>query len=316
MQISNLSELLNATLVNEGSVLSVGGFCIDLASLKPSFAFFSNDASEVDEAVRKGAFVVVSEGRLAVKDAEVFYLQVENLQNAILRLLRFLCEEKGLEFVLCEGGDFRLCEGFGLKKLSGRVAWDFEPLSHARAGEIFCCEAADYLLKLGAFYGRLEDENYEILSRSSPFYTSVLCENLCFKNIPLPLIYAENFAKWVGFLQKRDQKLRFDAGRLDFFKIYFVNENNEILAFGKGARAFIVVFCEEDFNFWLENFRPQKELKTALKNSLFCDFSYQNLADLKNFKDFRYCLVLVDDEGEFVRNFEKREGGEKNLLNP
>ncbi|EGO0810356.1 hypothetical protein ITK70_001313, partial [Campylobacter lari] len=42
--------------------------------------------------------------------------------------------------------------------------------------------------------------------------------------------------------------------------------------------------------------------KTALKNSLFCDFSYTNLKELKNFLDFRYCLIKENIE-DFLECF-------------
>ncbi|MCR2124777.1 hypothetical protein CUPS3778_06995, partial [Campylobacter upsaliensis] len=54
MKISNLSELLNAKVLNEGSMLSVGGFALNLQALKPTYAFFSNDEEELKEAVKKG----------------------------------------------------------------------------------------------------------------------------------------------------------------------------------------------------------------------------------------------------------------------
>lgn len=314
MKISNLSELLNATVINEASILSVEGFSLDAQGAKYAFGLFSNDEEEIESALKKGIFAVVSEKKLPVKDEEVFYLWVEDLQIALLRLLRFLCEEKNVHFILCESQTLKFCQAFFLKKLKGKVFLDFESLNNAQNGEIFCFDEANYLLKLCANYEELKDAKYEILNPSSPFFTSMLCENLCFKSLNLPLIYAKNFAKWINFLQEKAQKPRFELSKLDFYQIYFVGNDNEILPFGKGNRAFIVVFCEEDFDFWRDNFSPQKELKTALKNSLFCDFSYESLGDLRKIKDFRYCLVLAESKEAFLKEFEEKEREEKSLF--
>lgn len=314
MKISNLSELLNATLINEASILSVEGFSLDALNAKYAFALFSNDEEEIDRALKKGIFAVVSEKKLPIKDEEVFYLWVDDLQVALLRLLRFLCEEKNVRFILCDNQTLKFCQSFFLKRLRGNIFLDFEDLKSAQNGEIFCFDKADYLLKLCANYEELKEAKYEILSPSSPFFSSMLCENLCFKNLNLPLIYAKNFAKWVKFVKEKTQKLRFELSKLDFYQIYFVGNDNEILPFGKGNRAFIVVFCEDDFDFWRENFSPQKELKTALKNSLFCDFSYEVLSDLRKIKDFRYCLVLAESKEAFLREFEEKEREEKSLF--
>ncbi len=41
MNISNLSELIHANMLNEGSVLSVTGFALSLHELKNGFAFLA-----------------------------------------------------------------------------------------------------------------------------------------------------------------------------------------------------------------------------------------------------------------------------------
>ncbi len=66
MQISNLGELLNATLIHEGSVLSVEGFAINLNELKAGFAFFNNDKKEITQAVKKGAYVIITENDITL----------------------------------------------------------------------------------------------------------------------------------------------------------------------------------------------------------------------------------------------------------
>ncbi|MBC8764662.1 hypothetical protein H7975_10530, partial [Campylobacter jejuni] len=64
MNISNLSELIHANMLNEGSVLSVTGFALSLHELKNGFAFFSNNKKEIIQAVQKGAFAIISEHEL------------------------------------------------------------------------------------------------------------------------------------------------------------------------------------------------------------------------------------------------------------
>lgn len=108
MNISNLSELLNASMINEGSTLSVGGFALNLNEVKSSFAFFSNAQDEAAEAVKKGAFVIIFDKNIEVTDTEVFYLKVENLENALFRLLRFLCQNKELHFLLTKHNEFKI----------------------------------------------------------------------------------------------------------------------------------------------------------------------------------------------------------------
>lgn len=299
MNISNLNELLNTQIINEGLVSSVKGFALELQELKPGYAFFSNNEEDINIALKQGAFVIVYEKELPIKDKEVFYLKSENLENALLRLLRFLCEEKELCFLCLDEQSLNFSKAFFLKNLQGNVYLDFKLLNQAKQKEILCFNKETYLLKLTAYYEKLCCSSFEFTNRSSLFFTSLLCENSYFKNLRFPFLYAEIFANFVAFFKKKKANFHFDFNKLDSFELYFVNENIECIEFGKSSKAFIIVFKESDFEFWQEKCKHIKGFKTAVKNSLFCDFSYNELKDLKYFKDFRYCLVLADNKEEF-----------------
>ncbi|MCH5335967.1 MAG: hypothetical protein J1D99_00970 [Campylobacter sp.] len=314
MNISNLSELLNALVINEGSTLSVGGFALNLNEVKSSFAFFSNTQDEVEEAIKKGAFVVISDQNIKITDLEVFYLKVENLENALFRLLRFLCENKELHFLLTNHNEFNFSKAFYFKILSGNVFLDFELLSKAKKGDFFCFYDENYLLKFCVHYEKLKEVSYTILNHSSLFYTSLICEDLYFKNLNFPFIYAEFFAKFIAFLKEKKIKLDFNTNKLDFFKIYFVNETMQITKFGGSSKTFILVFNEMDFEFFEQNCKDIKGFKSSRKNSLFCDFSYNKIEDLKNFKSYTHCLVLADNEEDFLNSFNPKKEKEPSLF--
>lgn len=314
MNTSNLSELLNASMIHEGSTLSVDGFALNLSQVKSGFAFFSNVQDEIEEAIKKGAFVVIFDKDIKITDTEVFYLKVEDLENALFRLLRFLCENKELRFLLTNQNEFNFSKAFHFRTLSGNVFLDFEPLIKAKKGDFFCFYDENYLLKLCAYYESLERTSCTILNHSSLFWTSLICEDLYFKNLNFPFIYAEIFAKFIAFFKKEGRKLDFNLNKLDFFKIHFINENMQITKFGGGFKALILVFNEVDFAFFQEHCKGIKGFKSSKKNSLFCDFSYDEPKDLKNFKAYTYCLVLTEDEEGFLNSFLPEKEKELNLF--
>ncbi|MBS4235323.1 hypothetical protein CVULP_0865 [Campylobacter vulpis] len=314
MQISNLSELLNAKVLNEGSMLSVGGFALNLQSLKPSYAFFSNDEEELKEAVKRGAFVVVSERQIIVEDKDVFYLLCEDLQKALLRLLRFLSEEKNLQFIFCDKIELEIAKIFGIQQLNANVFLDFDLIKNAKNNTFFCLDDTTYLLKLCAKYKTLCDDFFELQKNSSLFFSTFIYKGNLYKNLSLAPFYVKFFVKWLNFLENNMQKLTFDLKKFECYEIYFVNENYEITEFGKARKAFIVVFNEENFNFWKEKTKDIKGFKNALCNSLFCDYSYSKLEDLKQFKDFTYCLILLQNTQEFLELFNKKKEEENKLF--
>lgn len=305
MNISNLSELIHANIFNEGSILSVAGFALNLNELKSEFAFFSNDEKEIAQAIDKGAFAIISEYEFFIEDKEIYYLKVENLEIALMKLLRFLCEEKECKFLSLKSYELSICKAFSLNVLKGNVFIDFDALIKAKKGEIFCFNDENYLLKICANIEILKEVNFTLLSRSSFFFTTLVCDNLYFKNLNLPFVYAQIFAKIMTYLKEKNIKISFDFNKIDDFKIYFIDEKFEICEFGTSTKAFIVVNNQNTFDYWNENFKHTKGFKTAVKNSLFCDFSYDKLSDLKNLKDFKYCLIL-ENHADFEQEFENQ----------
>lgn len=313
MKISNLSELLNAKVLNEGSMLSVGGFALSLKALKLSYAFFSNDKDELKEAVKKGAFVVVSEKEIKVEDKDVFYLLCDDLQKALLRLSRFLSEEKNLKFIFCDKIELEFAKIFNINHLNANAFLDFELIQNAKNDSFFCFDDEAYLLKFCASYEKLCEDSFELKENASLFFSTFIYKEKLYKNLPLAPFYVNFLVKWLNFLEKNERKITFDLKKLECYQIYFINDNFEIVEFGKARKAFIIAFDETNFNFWQEKLQGVKGFKTALQNSLFCDFSYNELKDLKKMKDFKYCLIF-ENYDNFEQEFQNRENQNPSLF--
>lgn len=301
MNISNFIELLNAKVVNYGAISSIYDFSIDLNKTKPASAFFAKNDIDASYAISLGAYVVVSENELSVKDKEIFYLKVENLEEAIFRIFRYLCEEKSLQFLHCDKISTYFATAFGFKLLSSNVFLDFENLKNAKEKTIFCSCDENYLLKLNAQNLHLKPSDYTILGNKSLFQTSILCKNLYFKDLKFAYFYAPIFASFIDFLEEYKLNFNFYEQKLKLFDAFFVDFKNEICPFGISSRVFLLVEEQEHFDFLAKNL-DHKDFKIALKNSLFCDFSYSSFEELKTFKDFTYCLVLENKE-DFLNFF-------------
>ncbi len=90
MNISNFCELINAEIINYGATSSVYDFCIDVKKVKQASVFFAKNQEQIDYAIKAGAYVIVFEEYLEIKDKEIFYLKVSSLKETILRFFRFL----------------------------------------------------------------------------------------------------------------------------------------------------------------------------------------------------------------------------------
>lgn len=304
MNITNLNELLQTTIINEGSISSVLGFALQISELKQGYAFFSNDEENAELAAKNGAFAIISEKKLKIKDKDIFYLQSPNLKLALSKLLRYISQERKHHFLLCASLELDFARAFGFKVLSGDISQDFTLLTRVNEG-FFAFDDEAYLLKFCAKTSILQEAKNIDISHHSLFFTDISCEGLSFKNLPFVFIYASFFAKFITFIKHNELTLHFNDKKLDFLKVFFVDQNNTIKAFGSTQRAFLLTDSEEHFKFLAQKLEYIKGFKIAAKNTLFCDFSYSKLADLKTYKDFRYCLVFAHSE-DFIPIFEAK----------
>ncbi|HEG2581318.1 TPA: hypothetical protein SCV07_000636 [Campylobacter lari] len=306
MNISNFIELINAQVLNHGATSSVYDFSIDLNKVKQASVFFAKNSEQASFAIKLGAYVIVSEEKLSLEDKDVFYLQVDDLEKAIFRLFRFLCEEKSYEFLYCNHIELKFAKAFNFKVLNSNILLDFDLLKNSKEKTFFCSDDEKFILKLKSNFHILKACKYEILGSKSLFQTSLLCKNLYFKDLKFAFFYADVFASFIEFIESQKLSFYFNDKKLELFKAYFLNSKNEICAFGGSSRVVLLVENEKDFDFIAQNFQGVKDFKIALKNSLFCDFSYANLNELKNFFDFKYCLIKEYKE-DFLEYFLTQE---------
>lgn len=309
MLISNLSELLNARTYHFGSVSSVLDFAVQTDEIRKGCAFFARNAKEANEAVLKGAYCIISEEEFKISDEDIFYLYCENLDKALLRLMRFIAEQKGFEFFALPSLAQDLASAFGVLSLSKNLQNDFALIKNSKEKSLFCADDENYLKALCGNFKALKVPKYELLPSSSYFSSTLLCEDLYFKNLPFFSVYVPYFALFVPLL--KSHHLTLQSHKFDFAKVYFVNNKNELCQ--SSSRAFILTPSVRHFEFLGEALKDIQGFKVAVKNSLFGDFSYNELENLKKFTSFRYCLVRAE-YAEFEELFSPQNKSENSLF--
>ncbi|MFG5124092.1 hypothetical protein O8I50_03445 [Campylobacter lari] len=302
MNISNFIELINAKVLNYGATSSVYDFSIDLNKIKQASVFFAKNQEQANYAVKLGSYVIVAQEKLEIKDKEVFYLEVENLEQALLRLFRFLIQEKNIKFLFCSKIELEFAKAFGLKVLNSDIFLDFNNLKNSKNDSFFCAMNEEYLLKLTPNIHTLKSNSYEIIGKKSLFYTSLICKNLYFKDLKFAFFYAKIFSSFVAFVEENKIHFTFDDKKLNLFHAFFLDYKNEICDFGSSSRVVLLVEDEESYDFIAYNLKNFDCFKTAKKNSLFCDISYKNLNDFKMIYDYKYCLIN-ENLDEFLNIF-------------
>ena len=100
MRVSEASEIICGQLINEPSIGSFEGFATKVEDVKRGVLFFALDRDEIDLALEKGAFGVVFDSQAQMRNVEVAWIKVDNIEHSLIRLVRYLLVGKQIEIIL------------------------------------------------------------------------------------------------------------------------------------------------------------------------------------------------------------------------
>lgn len=108
MKVNQIVELIAGNLSNTPSIDSFNGIALNLANLKRGDLFFAKSIKEIDRAIAMGAYGIVYDNFVQMVDAEIAWIKVENLQEAIARLVRYFLLQKNIEVFYLKPIEFEI----------------------------------------------------------------------------------------------------------------------------------------------------------------------------------------------------------------
>ncbi|MBZ8007404.1 hypothetical protein AVBRAN9334_04480 [Campylobacter sp. RM9334] len=232
MEITNFSELINAKIINKPSVSRLKDFCLNLNSVTNASAFFTNEQALANEAIKKGAYAIISTKDLSISDKEVAFLKINDFEFALTRLLAFYSIDKRV--VLLDELSIECLNRLNITTLKNDLFYDFENILK---NNLIFCSSKEYLDKLSLSYENIK-YSYEIIKRSSFFYQDLILNDEYYYNVFIPIIFTEQFAKINVF-----KELNINYSNLKLLDFIFLNDNNEIVKMSEGSK---VVFFENN----------------------------------------------------------------------
>ena len=102
MRVLEAAEIIYGELINSPAIGSFDSFTTKVADVKRGTLFFASDIDDVNIALQNGAFGVVFDTPMQISNAEVAWIKVDNIQNSIVRLVRYLLVSKKIEIILLD----------------------------------------------------------------------------------------------------------------------------------------------------------------------------------------------------------------------
>ncbi len=106
MRLQNVLALTRATLLNEPFVSLFNNLVIEAKNVKRGDLFLAFDNSTIEQAVQNGAYGIVVDKEVPLSDTEIAWIKVNDLEDALKRLLRYIVLEKNVESYECDSVTF------------------------------------------------------------------------------------------------------------------------------------------------------------------------------------------------------------------
>ncbi len=101
MKIEDLLNLTSGNLITEPTVTGINSVTVYPSKIEEGDLFISNDPEEISTALKRGAYAIIfSDPAVKISDDEVAWIQVEDIQKAAFKLIRYVLISREASFYL------------------------------------------------------------------------------------------------------------------------------------------------------------------------------------------------------------------------
>ncbi|MCK9490446.1 MAG: hypothetical protein M0Q24_00015 [Sulfurimonas sp.] len=246
MRLENLLALTHGVLINEPCVSSFENTVFDANRVKRGDLFFAYKQEDIEVAVNNGAYGIVFDKSTRVSDSEIAWIKVDELDEAIKRLLRFKLIEKEVVAYECNEVVLKLALQVITQNnflvIHGDMRSVFKSLWQVqeRTTILFCptLNSRDIFTNIRSL-SKNTRASIEIMEQTL-FETSFIYDNVFYERqliSPFFIPYLEELLHLFKSL-KVDFRLR-KFTPIDHFQAVFTNKNFEIKEFGTSDKVLI-----------------------------------------------------------------------------
>jgi len=265
VQITSILDIIDGKLLNSPSISFVYFFKTNVSKVKEGDLFIAYNLDDIQIAIEKGAFAIISENFYPITDNEIAWIKVDNLNISLIKLIRYKLALFNLNAFYCKDISYEL-----LNTLSSLSSKNIKFVPSKLRNLVSCIDHIDeqtsiissdskILNKIYPNNSDFEKENFVIsnLVEHSMFEVSFTYEDSYFQRIKIPSIYIEEFLRVYNFLDIKE----FDDSKLknfNLFKPMFLDKNLDIVEFGKSDKFIIsqnkVSLAEKEINYLKNKF--------------------------------------------------------------
>jgi hypothetical protein len=329
MRLENVLALTRGSLKTDPSITSVNGIVFDAKKVKRGDLFVALEPDTIEDAVFNGAYGIVFDRPTQISDAEIAWIKVDSVNEALKRLLRFRLIDRELDVYSCDpitlklakqlmtSSDFVVLEGTFVDIC--RVLWDVEPHTTVLFSPSSIEEELFVSVKT---MPQTATEPITIIEQTL-FETSFIYENTFYERQLLSPFFIPYLERLLHFLKTKEIAFKLRPFLpIPHFEAVFTNSSFRVKDFGASDRVLIfepdfeliesqIGFLQKQAN-WAKIIYvipSHKQKRLQGEPNIFTYRSVRDIIDILKSNDFHFALIAEQDRSLLERPlFDQRTG--------
>ena len=317
MRLENILALTKGTLYSNPHISFFDTIAFEVSKVKRGSIFVAHNPSDIPEALSSGAYGILFDKPTQIADSEVAWIKVNNLDEALKRLLRFYLLEKELRVYTCDPIMLYLSNAVSTPSnicpIDGNVAQVWDKLASLAKGSLvlFSPLLTDSEIFIETKPLPNTQESTIIIVEHTLFETSFVYDDIFYERQMLSPFFIPHLEHLLFFYTQMGIPFQIkNFSRIGHFIPVFTNERLEVKEFGSSDHVVIfepllelintqIDFLEQEASWSRRLYILPKIMKTprtmGVENILFYEDS-QKILKLLESHPFHFALVAGVDK--------------------
>lgn len=314
MRLENIVALSEGTLLNQPSITAFSSIALSLKEVARGALFIARNPEEIEQALQMGAYGILFDVKAQISDLESAWIKVNDINTALLKLLRFMLIEREVTTYHTDSVTLALAKQLQLpvecKIVDGAAHELFAKLRYANSGDkiIFRqSELTNLLFPTSKPLDVVQSHKIEMIEQTL-FETSFIYNDRYYERALLSPFFIPFLQKLLNFLDRHGLDYAITSfKRIDHFSPVFVSKDLQVKEFGATERVLIfepdvelvmqqIAFLDESAS-WakLIVLLPKRNFQNKSQTNIFTYETTHDIIELLESTPFHYALIANQD---------------------
>ncbi len=231
MHLDNFVEIISGKLLNNPCISSINQFTSKVKNVNTGDAFLSRDINEIQEAIKRGAYAIVSDECLDIIDNEIAWILVSDIDLSILKFIKYTKLMNSINIYLFDDISFKIAKNIIKDKQVAIVSDTYELLESVSKRHIII--NFDILL-FDIYFLQHSDVWFFNIIKQTMFEIMLVFDNQEYY-ITFPSIFITYLNNVIAFCKQRYINVTLNINS-DMFLPIFITSNACISSYGSSMR--------------------------------------------------------------------------------